>query len=225
MKKVFIILFFGSLLYAQTFTVEKFSGDVKYQNSGSESWLSLTKGTILDDDAIISTGEKSLVVINGKNIRFTLNELSAVSVSSIKKMDMDDLLLALAMEDMLNAPKEIEKSSDNTATYGTKEVETNVLQIKSDDFGVKRLNGAVQLAESGMEESAVVAAMETYRKYPDTKQLPECRIYFANILNEKGLYQEALDEYVDIQKLKLSDVQKTEVNDKIESINMKLLNE
>ena len=225
MKKTFIILFFGGLLYAQTFTIEKFSGDVKYQNGSSESWLSLTKGTILNDDAIVSTGDKSLAVLSGENIRFTLNELSAVSVSRIKKMDIDDLLLALAMEDMLDAPREIEKSSNNTATYGTKEVETNVLQIKSDSFGIKRLNGAVQLAESGMEESAVVAAMETYRKYPGTKQLPGYKIYFANILNEKGLYQEALDEYIDIQKLELSDEQKTEVNEKIESINMKLLNE
>jgi hypothetical protein len=164
------------------------------------------------------------VLLKGNKVNFKLGESSAVSVSNIKKMNIDELLLALAMEDMMNAPKEIKKSSDNTAVYGTKEGE-NTLQIITDDFGIKRLNGAVQLAENSLEESAVVAAKETYRKYPDTKNLPSYRIYFANILNDKGLYEEALDEYVDIQKLKLTDDERTEVNKKTESIKMKLLSE
>lgn len=215
---------FAGGLSAQTFTVENVSGDVKYQNGSSETWSALENGTILKDDAIISTGTKSSVLLKGNNVNFNLDGSSAVSVSSIKQMNIDELLLALAMEDMMNAPKEIKKSSDNTAVYGTKEGEST-LQIQSDDFGIKRLNGAVQLAENSLEESAVVAAKETYRKYPDTKNLPSYRIYFANILNDKGLYEEALDEYVDIQKLKLTDKERTEVNEKTESIKMKLLSE
>jgi len=211
-------------LSAQTFTVEKVSGDVKYQNGSSETWLTLKVGTALKDDAVISTGKNSSVLLKGNDVNFNLNESSAVSVSSIKKMNIDELLLALAMEDMMNAPKEIKKSSDNTAVYGTKEGEST-LQIITDDFGIKRLNGAVQLAENSLEKSAVVAAKETYRKYPDTKKLPSYRIYFANILNDKGLYEEALDEYVDIQNLKLTDEERTEINTKTESIKMKLLSE
>ena len=224
MKTLLIILIFAGVLSAQTFTVEKVSGDVKYQNGSSETWSALKTGATLKDDAVISTGTNSSVLLKGNNVNFNLNESSAVSVSNIKKMNIDELLLALAMEDMMNAPKEIKKSSDNTAVYGTKEGE-NSLQIRTDDFGIKRLNGAVQLAENSLEESAVVAAKETYRKYPDTKNLPSYRIYFANILNDKGLYEEALDEYVDIQKLKLTDKERTEVNEKTESIKMKLLSE
>ena len=215
---------FAGVLSAQTFKVEKVSGDVKYQNGSSETWSALENGTILKDDAVISTGTNSSVLLKGDNVNFNLNESSAVSLSNIKKMNIDELLLALAMEDMMNAPKEIKKSSDNTAVYGTKEGESN-LKIITDDFGIKRLNGAVQLAENSLEESAVVAAKETYRKYPDTKNLPSYRIYFANILNDKGLYVEALDEYVDIQKLELSDMERKEVNEKTESIKMKLLSE
>jgi len=215
---------FAGILSAQTFTVEKVSGDVKYQNGSSEAWSALKIGTILKDDAVISTGQNSSVLLKGNKVNFKLNGSSAVSVSSIKKMNIDELLLALAMEDMMNAPKEIKKSSDNTAVYGTKEGEST-LQIKTDDFGIKRLNGAVQLAENSLEESAVVAAKETYRKYPDTKNLSSYRIYFANILYDKGLYEEALDEYVDIQKLKLTAEEKAQVNEKTESIKMKLLSE
>jgi hypothetical protein len=224
MKTLLMILMFAGVLSAQTFTVEKVSGDVKYQNGSSETWSALIIGTTLKDDAVISTGQNSFVLLKGNKVNFKLGESSAVSVSNIKKMNIDELLLALAMEDMMNAPKEIKKSSDNTAVYGTKEGE-NTLQIITDDFGIKRLNGAVQLAENSLEESAVVAAKETYRKYPDTKNLPSYRIYFANILNDKGLYEEALDEYVDIQKLKLTDDERTEVNKKTESIKMKLLSE
>ncbi len=222
MKTLLIILMFAGILSAQTFTVEKVSGDVKYQNGSSETWSALKIGMILKDDAVISTGQNSSVLLKGNKVNFNLNVSSAVSVSSIKKMNIDELLLALAMEDMMNAPKEIRKSSDNTAVYGTKEGEST-LQIKTDDFGIKRLNGAVQLAENSLEESAVIAAKETYRKYPYTKNLQSYRIYFANILNDKGLYEEALDEYVDIQKLKLTDEDRTEVNVKTESIKMKLL--
>jgi len=224
MKTLLIILLFAGVISSQTFTVENVSGDVKYQNGSSETWSSLKAGTVLKDDAVISTGTNSSVLLKGNNVNFNLNGSSAVSVSSIKQMNIDELLLALAMEDMMNAPKEIKKSSDNTAVYGTKEGE-NSLQIITDDFGIKRLNGAVQLAENSLEESAVVAAKETYRKYPDTKNLASYRIYFANILYDKGLYEEALDEYVDIQKLNLTDKERTKVNKKTESIRMKLLNE
>ena len=224
MKKLVIFLMFAGVLSAQTFTVEKVFGDVKYQNGSSETWLTLKVGTALKDDAVISTGKNSSVLLKGNDVNFNLNESSAVSVSNIKKMNIDELLLALAMEDMMNAPKEIRNSSGNTAVYGIKESEST-LQIITDDFGIKRLNGAVQLAENSLEESAVVAAKETYRKYPDTKKLPSYRIYFANILNDKGLYEEALDEYVDIQNLKLTDEERTEINTKTESIKMKLLSE
>jgi len=225
MKKLILILLFTGSLFAQSFTVEKLSGDVKYQNGDSEDWTSIKKDTKVNDDAIIVTSDNSFVELEGNNVRFKLNESSAVSVSSIKKMSTDDLLLALAMEDIINAPKEINKSSDNTAVYGTEAGQENTLLIKSDDFGIKRLNGAVQLAQNDLQESAVVAARETYRKYPETKTISSYRIYFADILYEKGLYEEALKEYSDIQKLDLTNTQQTDVNLKTESIQKILLSE
>jgi len=71
-----------------------------------------------------------------------------------------------------------------------------------------RLNGAEQLANSGLKESSVVFAKETYRKYPDTRQIPHYRIFFADILYEKGMYEETLGEYFEIEKLELTKEEK-----------------
>ena len=220
-----MFLLFAGSVSAQNFTVGKVSGDVKYQNGNSENWAALQEGVKVNDDAIIITADNSFVELEGNNVQFKLNESSAVSISSIKKMNIEDLLLALAMEDMMNAPKEIKKSSDNTAVYGTEEGRDSPLLIKTDDFGIKRLNGAVQLAQNDLQESAVIAARETYRKYPETKTISSYRIYFADILYEKGLYEEALDEYLDIQKLDLTESQQSDVVLKTESIQMKMLGE
>ena len=140
-------------------------------------------------------------------------------------MSTDDLLLALAMEDMINAPRTNGKNkSSNTATYGENEGQNKNPEMKTDDFGIKRLNGAMQLAKNGFKESSVVFAKETYRKYPDTKQIPSYRIYFADILYDKGLYEEALGEYMDIAKLDLSKEEKAKVESQTQSINKILLN-
>jgi hypothetical protein len=96
--------------------------------------------------------------------------------------------------------------------------------MKADDFGIKRLNGAVQLAGNGFKESSVVFAKETYRKYPDSKQIPSYRIFFADILYQKGLYEEALGEYLDSAKLDLNNEEKTNVESQIQQINKILLN-
>ena len=56
----------------------------------------------INSNSIISTDKNSYVKISTSDILFTLKESSAISVSSIKKMSLDDLILALAMEDVIN---------------------------------------------------------------------------------------------------------------------------
>ena len=140
-------------------------------------------------------------------------------------MTTDELLLALAMEDMINAPKSNGKSnSGNTAVYGEKEGKEKSTDLSANDFGIKRLNGAKQLAENGLKESGIIFAKETYRKYPETKQLASYRIYFADILFEKALYTEALGEYLEIKKLDLNKEQSSKIEAQINHINKILLN-
>ena len=225
MKKLILFLILSTgFMFAQEYTVTKINGDVKYLSGGNENWVNLKKGKTIEQDAVISTGENSFVTLKGNKLHFTLNESSAISVSSIKEMSTDELLLALAMEDMINAPKNNGNGkSGNTAVYGTDEGNQDELDLLPGDFGIKRLNGAMQLAESDMKESAVVVAKETFRKYPDTKSLSSYRIFFADILFEKGLYNEAFEEFNEIAELKLSDKEKLKVDEKTETIKKILL--
>ena len=210
---------------AQDFIVVNKKGDAKYRTATSETWNELKENSKLQSTDFVTTGEKSSVKLKKAGLVFNLEEISAVSLSSIKPMSTDELLLALAMEDMINAPKSNgKKNSSSTAVYGNKEEEENKIDTKDDNFGIKRLNGAVQLAKSGFKESAIVFAKETYRKYPDSKQISSFRIFFADLLYEKGLYEEALGEYMNISKLELNNEEKDQVEKHIKSINQRLLN-
>ncbi len=226
MKKVILYLILcAGLIFAQEYTVTKVNGDVKHQPGGNETWITINKGDILDENSVVSTGKNSSVVLKSKNNVFTLNESSAVSISRIKKMSIDELLLALAMEDMMNTPKDNGSGkSTNTAVYGTDESNNDEINPASNEFGIKRLNGALQLAKNNMKESAVVVAKETFRKYPDTKQNSSYRILFADILYEKGLYNEAFEDFSEIVELKLNSEEKLSVDEKIEKIKKILLN-
>lgn len=226
LTKIFLILIlYITVVSAQEFEAVKIKGEVKYRTSISEVWYQLKEGTRLQTTDFVTTGKNSSVQIKRAGQLFNLEELSAVSLSSIKPMSTDELLLALAMEDMINAPKTNgNNNSSSTAVYGNKEDEEKNINLQDDAFGIKRLNGAVQLAKSGFKESSIVFAKETYRKYPDSKKIPSFRIYFAELLYEKNLYEEALKEYMDISGLELKKDEKSQVEKQIKNINQIMLN-
>lgn len=218
-------MLFASLTNAQTFEIERVTGNVKFISGSDNQWKDLTPGMKISSNTIISTEVNSTVKLKSDDVLFTLKESSAIAVSNIKKMNLDDLLLALAMENIINAPrKRNNDKSGNTAVYGTKVSDPENILEPSVDFGMKRLNGAKQLAENGMKESAIITAMEIYRKYPETKKDAANRIYFADLLYEKRLYEEAYDQYNEIKSLSLNNVQQQHVTIKIEEISKKLLN-
>ena len=225
MKKIFVLLFLATaFVYGQSCKIENLKGDVKAQIGTSEKWLPVKKGQELSVDAVISTGKNSFVKIDVKDSKLMLKSFSALKLSNIKKMTVNDLILALAMEDMLNAPKKKENTnSKNTAVYGAEVNGIKTPMVESDDFGIKRLNGAVQLAENGFKESAVVDAKETFRKYPETNNLTSYRIFFANILFDLGLNEDAYDDFKSIEPLKLTGEEKNEVQAKLDVLAKKLL--
>ncbi|PJB00196.1 MAG: hypothetical protein CO128_01170 [Ignavibacteriales bacterium CG_4_9_14_3_um_filter_30_11] len=224
-KLLFVVLIMTGYLSAQNFVVKKVNGDVKAQIGTSEIWNAVNNNTELDKKTTIMTSKNSDIVLMFGNEKIKINNLSIVALKGIKKFSTDELLLALAMENLINIPdkKDNTINSSNTAVYG-KEINGNTKTINDEtNFGIMRLNGAKQLAENGYVESAIVEAMETYRKYPDTKPLSAYRIYFADLLVSKNLYEEALTEYNNIVELKLSDKEKIHTEVQMTFLKKKLL--
>ena len=225
MKNLLVItLLIPVITFSQTFKVEKVNGKVKILSNGSEQWQDLKQNSEISGNSIISTDKNSSVRIQNDDVLFTLKESSAISTSNIKKMTLDELVLALAMENVINTPrKNNKKNSESTKVYGEKITGNDNSLNLSSDFGMKRLNGAKQLAENGMKESAIVTAKEVYRKYPETKKDVSSRIYFADLMYERGLYEEAYDEFNDIKSLNLNQGQIAYVSDKLDQIGKKLI--
>jgi hypothetical protein len=224
MKNILVALIISSgLAFPQTCFVENVTGTVKAQIGSSEKWIEVSYGTELPSYSTITTGKHSSVSLLIGDTKFTLKESAAVSVNNIKKMSLDDLLLALAMEDMMNAPRKKENKSKSTQVYGDAHNSEKNLGITSDEFGLLRLNGARQLGESEFQETAIIAAKETYRKYPETKKSITNRIYFANLLYEKGLFEEAYAEFNSFKDFEMNEKNKTEVVSKIELLSKKLI--
>jgi len=225
MKKYLLVLLFSvSVIHSQTFQVEKLNGNVKMLSSKSNAWQQVKSKMILNENDVVSTDKSSSVFIKGNDLSFTLKESSAITVAQIKNMTLDELVLALALENVMNSPrKKGNEKSDNTGVYGDKISKETLSTLNSNDFGMKRLNGAKQLAENGMKESAIVASKEVYRKYPDTKKDASTRIYFADLLFGSGLYEESYDEYTEIKSLQLSSTQNSYIKNKIDEIGKKLI--
>ncbi len=226
MKKIIItLIIITGLLPAQTFKVKNITGDVKAQIGISEKWQPVKVNQKLNSSTTLMTSNKSKVVLQLGKQKIILKYSSIVSLKGIKKLTTDELLLALAMENLIDVPsrKKNINNSPNTAVYG-KEINGKVKDVvNTNDFGTMRLNGAKQLAENGYVESAIIEAMETYRKYPDTKHLSVYRIYFADLLVKKNLYDEALTEYNKIIKFKLSTKEKLHVTHQMTFLKKKLL--
>ncbi|OGU82779.1 MAG: hypothetical protein A2W11_00340 [Ignavibacteria bacterium RBG_16_35_7] len=226
MKNILVVLIISAgITFAQKCYVESVTGTAKAQIGSSEKWMEVGEGAELPPYSTISTSKNSSVVLVKGNTKFTLKESAAVTVNHIKKMSTDDLLLALAMEDMMNAPRKKDKNkSKSTQVYGDQNKNDKTPGVSNDEFGLMRLNGAKQLGDNGFKESAIVAAKETYRKYPETKKIISQRIYFANLLYEKGLFEEAYAEFNSFKDYGMSEKNKAEVDSKIELLSKKLIN-
>lgn len=223
MKTIIVFLSLLNFISAQTYEVEKIKGEVKYISSEQNNWQKVKTISSVSDNSIVSADINSVAKIKGDDLSFTLKDGAAINVSSIKKMSIDQLIMALALDKVMSAPRKKENNkSESTSVYGDKLGAANEI-IQTNDFGIKRINGAKQLAENGFIESAIVSAKEIFRKYPEVAKDAADRIYFADLLYNKKLYDEALEEYNAIKMLSITETQKKEIDNKISLINKILL--
>lgn len=224
--KTIIILIFVALIttMGQEFTVEKISGTVKVLKDSSEEWQQVKITDKLSIKDLVLTENKSFVQLSNNDQKFLLKGNAAIGLVHIKQVSKNDLVLALALDEIRNVPK-IKRNSlaKNTAVYGTDNSAKPTSKMGGDLFGTKKINGAKLLCEAGYMESSVIAAKEVFRNYPSIASNFNYRIYFVNVLDQLELYQEALSEITRIQKLDLTDEQKYKVKKQNEEISIKLI--
>ncbi len=227
MNKIIIILLLAStFLVGQEFKVEKVTGKVLLQKGVEENFTIIKKGDFLSGNDLVLTEKNSFIQLQKEGNLFILNSNSALGLSYIRKISINDLLLALAMEDIRNVPKKNSKGIEkNTAVYGEKIKNSSTNVLSENRLGKMKINGAKQLAQSGFAESAIIVSKDTFRKYPETKLNFEDRIYFAELLEKLNLKNETLDEYNSIRKLPLTKLQKQLVDKRVETISIKRINE
>lgn len=218
MKKLLLLLLCTGTLFAQQFKVEDVKGTVKVLKGTSEIWEDVKRGDELSKDAFISVEDASLIILSSDGSRFKLANNAALGLDNIKEISLNDLLLALAQEEIYNVKDNQKESSvKSTAVYGEN---TDVARKKMPDsiIGERRLNGAIQLAENGYERQAVLYAKETMQKYPATQRMFDQRIIIINIITGLGLYEEALADLNGMKELNLTSEQLVMLNKKIDQI-------
>lgn len=223
MKLLITLLLCAPLVFGQVYRVENVTGKVKALIGTSEAWVDVQPGMELKPTTMIMTDASSTISVSGESVRFTLRPSAALNVGSIKKMTLDDLLLALALEEILTAPrKEDNGKARNTVIYGAPAAKAVPGNKSLDELGQLKLNGARQLAENGFENSGLVAAKETFRQYPATRTRISDRLYFADLLYSMKLNEEAYTEYNEILKLKVSAEERRVITEKLGEIKKKL---
>ena len=219
-----IIMILSTIAIGQQFKVDKIKGKVLVQKGTEEEFTQLKKDDLLNGNDLIITEKNSFIQLDKNGTKFILDENSALGLNYLKKISINDLLLALAMEDIRNVPKN--KSNGivkNTAVYGEETTIKHPIAITSNSLGERKINGAKQLAQNGYQESAIIVAKETYRKYPSTSKNIDDRIYFANLLSTLDLNNEALEEFSTVSKMNLTDDQRKIIDEEIEKIKLVLI--
>jgi len=207
MKKIIFVSFifvFCSVILAQNFEVIKMTGKVQILHGTEENFRTVRIGDTVSGSDLVETYPNSFIQLKSANGTFILRENSALGINHIKAISINELLLALAMEEIRNIPvKENNSDAKNTAVYGENITNKRLIANES-NIGDKLLNGAMQLAKSGYNESAVIAANEIYRNYPTTRHDFKSRIFFTDILIKLNLFEEALTNLNKIDKSKVN---------------------
>jgi len=219
---IFCLLF--SSVTAQEHKVVKVEGTVKALLDYSEDWITIVKGQSLrPSDIILALKGSELTLKHGDDIIYLAGG-AVLSLKFARRMTLNELLLALAMEDIKNIPSGRKKdNSKNTAVYGKNLSEPSDKIKITGDLGRMSFNGALQLAENGYKTSAVAAASETLRIYPETRVMISERLALLRIKISLDLLEEAQKDINELGSIAKTDKDKNELKILQERINSRIL--
>jgi len=181
-------------------TIDSVEGDVFVRHGVEEEWVEASVGSTLRPEDSIKTGKNSSAVLrlNDDSIYRIPAEI-IVDGADFRSMDREELLMRLAMEDMLSVPERMDDDRPvprTTVLHGSPRgrvaEDTEQINFETARF---RINGARYLVEHDYRGTAVLKIRETLRLYPDGAYRINAMMLAAESLETLILLEEAARYY------------------------------
>lgn len=230
MKKILfliaLVLITTSIAYSTDIKVAALKGAVSVRHGVHENWVRVSVGDILKPEDSIELDRKSsaTLLINGK-IKLTIPESVIIDISDLRTITQEDLLLKLAMENVRSVPQNNNEDGISIPRITTVHGENKDLNTKTlspgVEFGLKQLKGTKVLFDNRYYATCVLKVKEALRIYPEFNKKTDVRLMVANAFEKLNLFEEALNEYINLLNEKLSEKDQKYVADKIDFLKNK----
>ena len=227
MKKIILILMLviciGFIRVSADVKVVSLKGSVLVRHGMEENWKPIAAGGVLKPEDSIQLEKKSsaTVLLDGKT-KLILPELVIIDISDLRNLSQEEFLLKLSMEQIRSIPDREGRDELNiprtTTIHGANRLRTSTSDLVNSESGMKQLNGTKVLYEHGYYETCVLKTKQIFRTNPDLAKTIDMRLMIAGSFEMMNLYGEALTEYSNISHESLSQLQRSFVEQKIESL-------
>jgi hypothetical protein len=212
-----VLLAYPALSSDGQLTVQRIEGDVYVRHGVAEKWSEATPGSTLRPEDTIRTGRNASAILRRVDgTVYRIPPVTMVDVSDFRSMSREELLLRLAMEDMLSVPERIDDDRPlprTTVLHGRSRERADDTADLDLTMARYRVNGARYLIEQDYRGSAVLKIRETLRLYPEGEYRIGAMMLAAESLESMELFEEAsryyrtvLDEGTDAHILRTAEM-------------------
>lgn len=220
-KQLFILLMILAapvLSRGSALTVQSVKGTAEVRHGVMEEWKKLKAGDKLKPEDTIRTGPGSTVTVAVGTRRIQIPPETMLDVVDFRTMSQEELLLKLAMEDVLKVPpREVDSLMipATTLLHGTEIKSPSALKPTTLTDGKMQLKGAKVLYDYGYLETSVLRAKEVMRSFKELESQYDARLRVARAFERLNLKREALREYVALSNESLPPTARREVENAI----------
>ena len=219
-----MLLMIGTTLCSE-FKVVSVKGKVYVRHNIQEEWTKVAVGDVLKpDDSMKSDARSSATILVDNAKKIVIPELVVVDIADFRTLTQEELLLKLAMEHVRTVPPQQEGDMQIpriSTLHGASKDQTEELPVHDSAIGKLELNGTRVLYTQGYFATCVLKSKEVFRLYPDLQATGDARLRVADALEKMRLRGEALHEYLNIPQAKLTDAQRSVVQESIVRLKQK----
>lgn len=181
-------------------TLERFEGDVQVRQGVAEKWSEIVPGLKLRPEDTIRTGRNAFAVLRRDDgVRYRIPPETIIDGADLRNIDREELLLLLALEDMLSVPDRINEDrpvSRTTVLHGSPRARMSEDVIEADPTAAQfRINGAKFLISQNYHGTAVLKIRETLRLFPGGEYRTGAMMIAAESFERMELFEEASRYY------------------------------